>query len=329
MTGFNRSSVALLFALALARAAPAAGQTSTQAPTRTPGTAAPDVTPPTLELRSEDLVADWFDADPATAAPGAVIVLGGSEGGLTGSRGIARRLAAASLPSLAVSYFGEPGQPARLDLIPVETVDRVLAWLDARPGPLGPVAVVGVSKGAELALLFASRTPAIKAVVAGVPSHVVWQGIDMTGAQTGPSWTVAGAPVAYVPYDLSKGFNGVYRLYVDSLASASPEAEIPVERIAGPILLVSGEADGLWPSTEMSRRIEQRLTANAFPHPMTHLAYPDAGHGVFGPPVRPDAPGLQASLPFMGGSVNGLVSGRADGWPRVVTFLRQALGAPE
>ena len=271
-------------------------------------------------------MADYCAADAATASPGAVIVLGGSEGGLGGSRSLARRLAAAGFDAIAVSYFGEAGQSARLDQIPIEPVGRAREWLEARPGPGEAIAVLGVSKGGELALLTASRDPAIKAVVAAVPSHVVWQGIDMQGGMTGSSWTAQGVPLPYVPYDLSNGFTSIHALYAGSLASAPAEAEIPVERIAGPVLLVSGEADSLWPSTEMANRVEQQLQANGFPHAVTHLAYPDAGHAVFGPPVRADAPGLERVL-SVGGTIDGLVAARADGWPRVLVFLKDALAA--
>lgn len=212
---------------------------------QTPATAAVATVQPTEEVRRADLVADYFAADPATASRGAVIVLGGSEGGLGGSGRMARRLAADGFDAVAVSYFGEPGQTEALDLIPIEPVDRAVAWLNARPGTPEPVAIVGVSKGGELALLVASRNPAIAAVVAAVPSNVVWAGIDRTGGAVGSSWTAGGQPLPHVPYDFSKGFTGIFNLYRDSLPPASPEAEIPVERIAGPILLVSGEADTL------------------------------------------------------------------------------------
>lgn len=313
-----RSHLAAALTLGLlATGLPAAAQTPAPAPAAAP-------TAPTVELRDPGLVADYFAADPATASAGAVIVLGGSEGGLGGSRGLARRLAEAGFDAIAVSYFGEPGQSARLDQVPIEPVTRAREWLEARPGPGEAIAVLGVSKGGELALLTASRDPAIRAVVAAVPSNVVWQGIDMTGGTTGSSWTADGVALAYVPYDLSQGFSTVLKLYVDSLASASPRTEIPVERIAGPILLVSGQADGLWPSTEMSNRVEQRLRANAFPHPVTHLAYPDAGHAVFGGPVRADTPGLERVL-GLGGTIEGLVAARADVWPRTLAFLKDAL----
>ena len=299
--------------------APATAQTPPSAPAAAPA-------PPTLELREAGLVADYFAADPATASPGAIIVLGGSEGGLGGSRNLARRLAAAGFDAIAVSYFGEAGQSPRLDQVPIEPMTRAREWLEARPGPGEAIAVLGVSKGGELALLTASRDPAIKAVVAAVPSHVVWQGIDMQGGMTGSSWTVGGVPLPYVPYDLSNGFISVHALYAGSLASAPAEAEIPVEQIAGPILLVSGQADTLWPSTEMANRVEQRLRANNFPHGVTHLAYPDAGHAVFGAPVRADTPGLERVL-SVGGTIDGLVAARADVWPRAIAFLKDALAA--
>lgn len=299
--------------------APATAQTPPSAPAAVPA-------PPTQELREAGLVADYFAADPATASPGAIIVLGGSEGGLGGSRNLARRLAAAGFDAIAVSYFGEAGQSSRLDQIPIEPIARAREWLEARPGPDEAIAVLGVSKGGELALLTASRDPGIKAVVAAVPAHVVWQGIDLQGGMTGSSWTAGGVPLPYVPYDLSNGFVSVHALYAGSLASAPAEAEIPVEQIAGPILLVSGQADTLWPSTEMANRIERRLQANSFPHGVTHLAYPDAGHAVFGAPVRADTPGLERVL-SVGGTIDGLVAARADGWPRMLAFLKDALAA--
>ncbi len=309
---------ALLAALLLA-----CGSAAT-AGAQTPAAAAVALAPPTQEVRTADLVADYFAAETATASRGAVIVLGGSEGGLGGSSRMARRLAAEGFDAIAVSYFGEPGQAEKLDLIPIEPVDRALVWLNARPGAPEPVAVLGVSKGGELALLVASRNPAIAAVIAAVPSNVVWAGIDRTGGAVGSSWTADNQPLPYVSYDFSKGFTGIFNLYRDSLPPASPDAEIPVERIAGPILLVSGEADTLWPSTEMANRVEARLRAHNFTHPVEHLAYPDAGHAVFGAPVRADAPGLQ-NVTVVGGTVEGLVAARADLWPRTLTFLKASL----
>ncbi|MEO0900275.1 MAG: acyl-CoA thioester hydrolase/BAAT C-terminal domain-containing protein, partial [Bacteroidota bacterium] len=38
-----------------------------------------------------------------------------------------------------------------------------------------------------------------------------------------------------------------------------PSAVIPVEKIAGPILLLSGRDDQVWPSATMSDMMEERL----------------------------------------------------------------------
>jgi len=187
------------------------------------------------------------------------------------------------------------------------------------------IAVVGVSKGAELALLIASRDDRIKAVAVGAPSSVVWQGIDQTGGPTGASWTAAGEPVPYVPYYMANGFRGIYQLYADSLAKAAPEAQIPVEHIAGPILMVSARDDGLWPSADMAARIQARLTANAFAHPVESLVYDGAGHAVFGGPITTVTPQMQSMFGFLGGTSDGLTAARADGWPKVVAFLKRSL----
>ncbi|CAN5453139.1 acyl-CoA thioester hydrolase/BAAT C-terminal domain-containing protein [soil metagenome] len=311
-----------LFAAVLLTFAAAPG--FAQTPPLAPAPAAPTPAPATEIIRTPELVAEYFATDPAKASPGAVIVLGGSEGGLNGSRGLARKLAAEGFAAIAVSYFGEEGQLEKLDQVPIEPVDRALAWLAARPEIHGPIAVVGVSKGAELALLTASRNPAIKAVVVGVPSNVVWAGIDRTGGVVGSSWTAGGVPLPYAHYDFSKGFTNILNLYNDSLPHAGPETEIPVETIAGPVLMISGDADTMWPSGEMANRIEARLRAHGFAWPVTNLVYRGAGHAVFGAPVRADAPGLQNAL-YVGGTIDGLVAARADGWPRVLAFLREAL----
>ncbi|MBX9614570.1 MAG: dienelactone hydrolase [Caulobacteraceae bacterium] len=281
----------------------------------------------TVTIREDGLVADYF-AVPTTAATrasaGAVIVLGGSEGGLGGSRALARRLADEGFAAIAVSYFGEPGQSPKLDQVPIEPVGRAVDWLQARPEISGPIAVMGISKGAELALLTASRDPEIRAVVLGVPSSVVWAGIDPTGGPVGSSWTSGGQPLPYVPYDMSKGFTGILNLYNDSLDVAPADARIAVETINGPVLMISGQVDGLWPSARMANEIEQRLKDHRFAYPVINIIYPDAGHAAFGAILPADSPALGQAT-YFGGTVPGLLAARADGWPRVLDFLRTAL----
>ena len=60
-----------------------------------------------------------------------------------------------------------------------------------------------------------------------------------------------------------------------------PAAEIPVERINGPVLLISGAASTAWPETAMSDKVIARLKANNFPFTYQHVRYENAGHGLF------------------------------------------------
>jgi hypothetical protein len=59
------------------------------------------------------------------------------------------------------------------------------------------------------------------------------------------------------------------------------EATIPVEKIQGPILLVSFTRDDVWPSALMSEQIAGRLRDGGFRFPYEHATY-DAGHCEWG-----------------------------------------------
>lgn len=255
----------------------------------------------------------------------AILLLGGSEGGLSqGVEKLAATLANEGFAVLAVSYYRAPGQPEKFELVPLETFDRAIAWLKARadvdPARIG---IVGASKGAEGALLVASCHPDIHAVVAAMPSSVVWQGFDwnMTDVSTS-SWSVDGKPVPFVP--ITGGFG--MDVYTPSLknAAAHPDAAIAVEKIAGPVLLICGEQDTLWPSCGMGRTLKARAVGAKEPA-VTLLAYPDAGHGVFGLPRSNDDPDIK-QMGSLGGSGAGNNNARADAWPKVIEFLKTTLG---
>ncbi|KZY14260.1 hypothetical protein A3726_14000 [Erythrobacter sp. HI0037] len=73
------------------------------------------------------------------------------------------------------NFFPAPGAGP----VPLETFDAALRYLLAREDiDTDRIGLVGGSKGAEGALLFASMRPEIRAVVASMPSSVVWQGFD-------------------------------------------------------------------------------------------------------------------------------------------------------
>lgn len=98
-----------------------------------------------------------------------------------------------------------------------------------------------------------------------------------------------------------------------------PEAIIPVERIGGALLLLSADADSLWPSTAMSEQVMARLDAHGFTAPHRYIAYHDAGHGALRPPVR--EPARNGSYDNLGGTETGNAAARADSWRQIVDFF--------
>ena len=60
--------------------------------------------------------------------------------------------------------------------------------------------------------------------------------------------------------------------------NAVAAAAIKVENINGPVLLVSGENDHVWPSAEMSREVMNRLKEKNFEHAYHHIMVPNGNH---------------------------------------------------
>jgi len=269
-----------------------------------------------------------------------VVAFGGSGGGLGPAAEWAAVLASHGFATLAIGYFGAAALPRTLVGIEVEVVERAVAWLVNRPD-ITPhsIAVMGMSRGSELALLAGALVGGIGAVVAFAPSGVAWSGLDTDGPVDAPAWTFRGEVIPYARIGeaarlKATGSNGPVALRTafgsaleDAVAIRS--AEIPVERIRGPILLVSGEQDAMWPSTPMGEIVERRTAERGFSYEVTHLRYSDAGHLCAGVPGTPVVTEVRHPLTngfyTFGGSRAGNAAARADSWPRVLSFLDDAL----
>jgi pimeloyl-ACP methyl ester carboxylesterase len=217
------------------------------------------------------------------------------------------------LPGPVVGDAGPPGLSAqssavlrraeaeadRLGYPSVGQAHLLLALLNAA----GPVADVLGRHGASY-----------EGVLSVLPS--LWRPSNPQAGQRVPISTVA----AYIPW-----LNDT---------AAEERARIEVERINGPVLLVSGRNDAMWPSTLMAKRAMARLAMQNRPFKDEHLAYDAAGHTVGSPSFLPSTMlasvhPVDGTVYAYGGTASGVARANADAWPKMLKFLRENLRTPE
>src|SRR5215471_706883 len=184
------------------------------------------------------------------AGPGpfpAAIAFAGSSGGLGAAAAWAPVLASHGIAALAIAYFGAPGLPDALVRIDVEVVGRAAEWLLRRPDIADrTIAVLGMSRGSELALLSGALLETVGAVVAFAPSGVCWAGLGPRGPVGSPAWRFGGEDIpcaGVVPGGVTipaaaPGSAIALRPYYDAFLADQAmirAAEIPVEQVNGPI----------------------------------------------------------------------------------------------
>jgi dienelactone hydrolase len=298
---------------------------------------APDVT--RMPVREHGLVGTLFlPGGPPSPAPG-VMVMGGSGGGLVETT--AGLLASHGFAALALAYFAYDGLPDGLVDIPLEYFETAIHWMQGHERLRNDgLAVMGTSRGGELVLLLGATFPQVTAVVGNVPSAVVFGGLSREESG-GAAWTYRGKPLTFVPsrddpapeqpadgepIALTPGF---LRALQDR--AAVERSAIPVERIQGPILLISGQDDQMWPSSLFADMVVERLAAHHHPYPYQHLSYPGAGHLIGAPYLPTSVLASQHPLSDMvfayGGNAKDSAFAQADSWPKVLAFLRQRLTA--
>lgn len=210
-----------------------------------------------------------------------VVGLGGSEGGNAWAGDYWKTTRDEFLKKgyafLALGYFGAKGTPDTLDRISLDALhDAILVACKDPHITKNKIAIVGGSRGGDLALLLGSYYPEISCVVAIVPSHVVFPGHTMHF--TTPCWTKDGKPLPFVPVneasvpylikgDLRKTFEAMLQ---DTIAERA--AAIPVEQLKGPLLLLSATQDEITPSTPSCEAIITRLKKKNFAYEAKHMA---------------------------------------------------------
>lgn len=217
----------------------------------------------------------------------AIIVVSGSDGGISWASEIASVFSAQGISSLAVAYWKTKNTSQTLALIPIEIIQSAVLWL--KENGYSRVGIYGVSKGAELALVSASLIPQIQYVIAVSPACCVFEGIAKPKYSNTSSWTWGGKPLPYASFKnisvnmiknvIKNREFGFKKQYIEVLtANKNEENIIKVENINGPILLLSVKEDAQWPSAQMGKMICDRLSDKGFAFPFHHEIFHPASH---------------------------------------------------
>jgi dienelactone hydrolase len=266
-----------------------------------------------VAVREEGVHGVLFTPDPKNRYPG-VLVVGGSEGGVPLRE--AAWLASHGFVAFALAYFRYDDLPAKLEAIPLEYFQRALTWMTKRPEVAGQrLAVVGGSRGGELALQLGSMFPQIGAVVAYVPANVRYPAC--CGDNRVPyAWTWTGRPLSFMPLRSMRD------------PRAAVDAAIEVEKTRGPVLMISGDSDHVWDSSAMADAVIARLKGAHFPFRNENLKYSHAGHGAGRPGIFPAWHGtlthpVSGRPVDLGGTPKGNAESSIDAASKVLAFLRQ------
>ena len=223
----------------------------------------------------------------------ALICFSGSDGKIDLAKMLAEVFQAHGLTTLALAYVMEEGLPSQFTSVPIDFLEAAAKRLH----DMGyeKVGLWGISKGAELSLVAGSLLPElVNAVIAVDPMNTVCQGFAKEkGIVFVPesSWSFHGKQLPYTPYGMDKfplgqilkksirlGEITMYDLYLPLVQNPNPDAVIQVEKITGPILLISSKMDTMWPSEAAAKQIIKRLQDNSFSYPYKHLSYNHGGH---------------------------------------------------
>ena len=219
-----------------------------------------------------------------------MIVMSGSNGGMTLTKQEAEFYHRNGIPSLALALFKTKQTPKELSRVPVEFVEKAAAWLKK----LGykQIGIDGTSKGSEMALIAASLFSELSCVIVRVPSHFVSEGLSGSGKNKAPSGTSCcsyrGKELPYAPYR-SRTFNilqmfmrekEMHIITFNRDKDVTPETLIPIENIKAPVLMLSSKHDEVWPSYESAVYMEKKLTEIGFPYSHKHIAFEHMSHAV-------------------------------------------------
>jgi pimeloyl-ACP methyl ester carboxylesterase len=187
----------------------------------------------------------------------------------------------------------------------------------------------------------------VQVAIAVTPRPAPWQAGQALPAGGPPaktaSWSLGGQPLPWVPMHGEKLMGQMLRHSLFDRFARHPKpaalemlpafepglkdadavaaATIPVERIAGPLMVVAGGDDEMWPSVTMANAIATRRRDAGVGDDDVVLVFEHAGHFI-----RP--PGTPTTVPWndslvSGGDPAAIAVAQTETWAKMLTFLRR------
>jgi uncharacterized protein len=215
-----------------------------------------------------------------------IVGLGGSEGGNAWTSDYWKKTRDQFIEKgyafLAIGYFACKGTSDTLNKIEIENVYNAIktAAKNKRVNK-SKIAVIGGSRGADLALLLGSYYEDIDCVVSIVGSNAVFPG--HTNHFSTSCWTYKNKQLPFVPVNneaipflMKRDLRGAFEAMLKDTLSVE-KAAIKVEQIKGSILFLSATKDEICPSTPMAEMMIERLKDKKFNRYYEHNAI-EGGH---------------------------------------------------
>ncbi|MEI3613649.1 acyl-CoA thioester hydrolase/BAAT C-terminal domain-containing protein [Pseudogracilibacillus sp. SO30301A] len=245
----------------------------------------------TIDLDLEGFKGELFPVSTNQESKAVLIAVGGLKDKKV-LRPMARYFNEKNIAVLIVYFYGGGMLQLNQNLIPIEYVEAAVSHL--RDAGYHRIGITGLSKGAEYALLSASKIADIEVVLAFSPSHCVWEGeISSDGlfktrasGEAGFSWRNKPLPFLNYSFSATKMLKvsllqremTCEKVFREAINKSNNYADIAVENIGGDVFLFSAERDTIFPSSDASQRIVERLENNKFDHDYKSYVYKYASH---------------------------------------------------
>lgn len=213
-----------------------------------------------------------------------MIVFTGSDGGLKTAKQLAAYYQNNGIPALALGYFRTKHTGKNLSHIPLEYIEKAIAWLKAKG--YEKTGIDSLSKGTEYAMCAAIKFSDISCLILRAPSYYVSEGLR-NGQPSGIScWCFRNKELPYTAYR-SRKINKLmlvlkskefFLLEINTGKEIQPASVIPVEKIHAPILIISTKADTIWPSAESGKVLAERLKTHNHPYAFRHVCFKHLSH---------------------------------------------------